>query len=118
MLLRRFHLKCSNLARGESMKDPVGHLRIPAGFFIGAICDAAKVPTPCDASWPTAAWNHRRPSGISLPGGSFMPPWMELLLNVIGYAGFIAVAKYHKPSDGGGDEPLSDGAPSASSPCA
>ncbi|SDK33438.1 hypothetical protein SAMN05444171_7277 [Bradyrhizobium lablabi] len=28
-----------------------------------------------------------------------MPPWMEILLNVIGYAGFIGVAKYHKPSD-------------------
>ena len=27
-----------------------------------------------------------------------MPPWMEILLNVIGYAGFIGVAKYHKPS--------------------
>ena len=27
-----------------------------------------------------------------------MPPWMEILVNVIGYAGFIAVAKYHKPS--------------------
>jgi hypothetical protein len=28
-----------------------------------------------------------------------MPPWMEILLNVIGYAGFIGIAKYHKPSD-------------------
>jgi hypothetical protein len=27
-----------------------------------------------------------------------MPPWMEILLNVIGYAGFIGIAKYHKPS--------------------
>jgi hypothetical protein len=26
-----------------------------------------------------------------------MPPWMEILINVIGYAGFIGVAKYHKP---------------------
>ncbi len=25
-----------------------------------------------------------------------MPPWMELLLNVIGYAGFVGVATYHK----------------------
>lgn len=25
-----------------------------------------------------------------------MPPWMELLLNVIGYAGFVGVAMYHK----------------------
>jgi hypothetical protein len=28
-----------------------------------------------------------------------MPPWMEILLNVIGYAGFIGIAKYRKPSD-------------------
>jgi hypothetical protein len=28
-----------------------------------------------------------------------MPPWMEILLNVIGYAGFIGIAKYHKPSN-------------------
>jgi hypothetical protein len=27
-----------------------------------------------------------------------MPVWMEILLNVIGYAGFIAVATFHKPS--------------------
>jgi hypothetical protein len=25
-----------------------------------------------------------------------MPPWVELLLNVIGFAGFIGIAKYHK----------------------
>ena len=29
-----------------------------------------------------------------------MPPWMELLLNVIGYAGFIGVAMYHKRPGG------------------
>ena len=28
-----------------------------------------------------------------------MPPWMELLLNVIGYAGFVGVAMYHKRPD-------------------
>ncbi len=27
-----------------------------------------------------------------------MSPWMELLLNVSGYAGFIGVAVYHKRS--------------------
>jgi hypothetical protein len=27
-----------------------------------------------------------------------MPPWMEILLNVIAFAGFIGIAKYHKPS--------------------
>jgi hypothetical protein len=34
----------------------------------------------------------------SLSRSSRMPPWMEILINVIGYAGFIGVAKYHKPS--------------------
>ncbi len=28
-----------------------------------------------------------------------MPPWLEILINVIGYAGFIGIAKYHKPSN-------------------
>jgi hypothetical protein len=27
-----------------------------------------------------------------------MPVWMEILVNVIGYAGFIAIATFHKPS--------------------
>jgi len=25
-----------------------------------------------------------------------MPAWLELLLNVVAFAGFIAIAKYHK----------------------
>jgi hypothetical protein len=29
-----------------------------------------------------------------------MPAWMELLLNVMGFAGFIAIAAYHKHPDG------------------
>jgi len=29
-----------------------------------------------------------------------MPAWMEILINVIGYAGFVAVATYHRsPSE-------------------
>jgi hypothetical protein len=28
--------------------------------------------------------------------GAPMPPWLEVLLNVIGFAGFIGIAKYHK----------------------
>ena len=27
-----------------------------------------------------------------------MPLWLEILINVIGYAGFIVVATFHKPS--------------------
>lgn len=26
-----------------------------------------------------------------------MPAWMEILINVIGYAGFVAIATYHRP---------------------
>jgi hypothetical protein len=28
-----------------------------------------------------------------------MPAWMEILINVIGYAGFVAVATYHRAPD-------------------
>ena len=34
-----------------------------------------------------------------------MPIWLEILLNVVGYAGFIAIAIYHKSS---GEEPDQD----------
>jgi hypothetical protein len=27
-----------------------------------------------------------------------MPVWLEVLINVMGYAGFIAIAMYHRPS--------------------
>ena len=27
-----------------------------------------------------------------------MPVWMEILINVIGYAGFVAIATYHRSS--------------------
>lgn len=27
-----------------------------------------------------------------------MPVWMEILINVMGYAGFVAIATFHKPS--------------------
>jgi hypothetical protein len=28
-----------------------------------------------------------------------MPVWLEILINVIGYAGFIAIATYHRSPD-------------------
>jgi hypothetical protein len=34
-----------------------------------------------------------------------MSPWLELLLNVIAFAGFLAVATYHRPAEKG-DGPL------------
>jgi hypothetical protein len=37
--------------------------------------------------------------GIVPPTGvRSMPLWLEILINVIGYAGFIAIAMYHKPA--------------------
>ena len=32
--------------------------------------------------------------------GAPMPPWLEVLLNVIGFAGFIGIAKYHRAPGG------------------
>jgi hypothetical protein len=29
-----------------------------------------------------------------------MPAWLEVLLNVIGFAGFIGIAKYHRAPGG------------------
>jgi len=34
-----------------------------------------------------------------------MPAWMELVLNVIGFAGFIGIATYHKHPNGNGNLP-------------
>ena len=33
------------------------------------------------------------------PRCEMMPLWMEILVNVIGYAGFIGIATWHKSSD-------------------
>jgi hypothetical protein len=37
---------------------------------------------------------------LLLMGVSQMPLWLEILINVVGYAGFIAIAMYHKPRNG------------------
>jgi len=41
---------------------------------------------------------NERPSEVPLHERYVMPAWMEILINVIGYAGFIAIATYHKSS--------------------
>jgi|GraSoiStandDraft_30_1057271.scaffolds.fasta_scaffold18747_4 hypothetical protein len=74
------------------MKDPVGYLRIPAGFFIRVIGER-------NSDWVRGNAERNTLSGILPRGDLLMPPWMEILLNVIGYAGFIGIAKYHKPSN-------------------
>jgi hypothetical protein len=40
------------------------------------------------------------PSGFFPKEGRRMPAWLEVLLNVIGFAGFIGIAKYHKAPGG------------------
>lgn len=40
------------------------------------------------------AGNETRPSGILSRKGIHMPVWMDILLNVIGYAGFVGVATF------------------------
>ena len=70
------------------MKDPVGIFEWRRGFSVRG-----------DA--PYGRRNEYRHSGFSIQRSSRMPPWMEILINGIGYAGFIGVAKYHKPSDEG-----------------
>ena len=37
---------------------------------------------------------------LLLTGSVKMPLWLEILINVVGYAGFIAIAMYHKPRNG------------------
>ena len=39
-------------------------------------------------------------SGFFPERGLWMPAWLEILLNVIGFAGFIGIAKYHKAPGG------------------
>jgi hypothetical protein len=80
------------------MKDPAGYLRIPAGFFMSDLVAARKFRHGlCALSHRSA--ERTTASGILSLRRLLMPPWMEILLNVIGYAGFIGIAKYHKPSN-------------------
>jgi len=43
--------------------------------------------------------NETRPLGILSDEGFAMPIWMEILLNVIGYAGFVAIATMNPCAD-------------------
>jgi hypothetical protein len=40
--------------------------------------------------------NQDRPPAFVVTQRCAMPAWMEILINVIGYAGFIGIATYHK----------------------
>jgi hypothetical protein len=44
--------------------------------------------------------NEVRPLGFSPQRSLAMPVWMEVLINVIGYAGFVGVATFNRSVDG------------------
>jgi hypothetical protein len=37
-------------------------------------------------------------AGMMTKEGGSMPVWVEVLLNLIGYGGFVAIAMYHRSS--------------------
>ena len=72
------------------MKDPVGVFGRRRGFhFVDVPAGAMRISLAARRSMleQIAAFRIR---------GAPMPPWLEVLLNVIGFAGFIGIAKYHK----------------------
>ena len=88
------------------MKDPVGVLGCRRGFScLESIAAAQRQPCNQNVSAhrlvqePIAClWTY-----LSLgcfPREGPMPAWLEVLLNVIGFAGFIGIAKYHKAPGG------------------
>jgi hypothetical protein len=50
---------------------------------------------------PLARERTRTYGGILTKEVFAMSPWLELLLNVIAFAGFIAIATYHRPEKNG-----------------
>jgi hypothetical protein len=77
------------------MKDPVGVFGCRRGFVLGISggrCGAMRIGlAACRCLREQIA-----PFGLLSGRGAPMPPWLELLLNVIAFAGFIGIAKYHK----------------------
>ena len=82
------------------MKDPVRIFGCGRGFHLpNGLRGHANRREPCD-------WADRRAAQerLSLPEALLtercvVPAWLEILINLIGYAGFIAVATWHKSSD-------------------
>ena len=83
------------------MKDPVGVFGFRRGFSFWK--QATPLPQPCNHDLPAhrMAGTNYGGSDLSVFGilageGQSMPAWLEVLLNVIAFAGFIGIAKYHK----------------------
>ena len=73
---------------------------MPAGFFVQKQTEnlGARDREPCDRAGLTIELrrNEHCPCGVFPGKGVVMPVWMEILINVIGYGGFVAVATYHR----------------------
>jgi hypothetical protein len=73
-----------------------------AGFFILERTHVgARDREPCDRAGLIIGLhrNQHGPWGAIYGERCVMPAWMEILINVIGYAGFVAVATYHRSPD-------------------
>jgi hypothetical protein len=77
------------------MKDPVGIFGCWRGF---SYCAAPLSGSHADTlGCPSAGMGtNRNLRGLCSRRGAPMPAWLELLLNVIAFAGFIGIAKYHR----------------------
>jgi hypothetical protein len=100
-----FLFKCSHLARGESMKDPAGAFGCRWGFSLWDRSPARPPPamrSELPAHSARAGTNRGSPDLThSFPNeGQRMPAWLEILLNVMAFAGFIVIANYHKAPGG------------------
>ena len=67
------------------MKDPIGVSGCRWGFSVLGLRGGVRERTLC--------------AGILSRKGFVMPVWMEVLLNVIGYAGFVGVATFNRSAE-------------------
>jgi hypothetical protein len=84
------------------MKHPVGIFGCGRGFSLWRERPRAHAERePCDRAGLIIGLrrNQLGPCGANLGERCIMPAWMEILINVIGYAGFVAVATYHRSPD-------------------
>jgi hypothetical protein len=76
---------------------------MPAGFFVRKQTDPRDSRSHAIARvWSSECAETNTALATSSRGkGVIMPVWMEILINLIGYGGFVAVATCHRPP---GDE--------------
>ena len=67
------------------MKDPIGVSGCRWGFSVLGVRGGV--------------WERTLSAGILSRKGFVMPVWMEVLLNVIGYAGFVGVATFNRSAE-------------------